>query len=282
MFFKEWPVLLVDDEPDVLAVSKLAMKNFAVYGLPLKIYTAASKADAIRLLNDNAEVACSLAVAFLDVVMENDKAGLELCDYIRNDTGNTLTQIFIRTGQPGLAPEREVVDKYDINGYFTKVEATEDKLYSLVKSAVRQYLSSGMALATVELLNNLMAAGGARQKVLYAVSSVGGLSEDQTDTPRWLIVEDQVLFSEEVDGQKGLSLRDKLRTLPTVPLNPFGDNYVRGEDGYQMIEVAKSATKSATSYLFKTCFTPPEHIVNLMHSFVTGLAIAWRQSKEDE
>jgi hypothetical protein len=111
---------------------------------------------------------------------------------------------------------------------------------------------------------------------------VGGLSADQTDTPRWLIVEDQVLFSEEVDGQKGLSLRDKLRTLPTVPLNPFGDNYVRGEDGYQMIEVAKSATKSATSYLFKTCFTPPEHIVNLMHSFVTGLAIAWRQSKEDE
>jgi CheY-like chemotaxis protein len=282
MFFKEWPILLVDDEPDVLAVSKLAMKNFAVYGLPLKIYTAASKADAIRLLNDNAEVACSLAVAFLDVVMENDKAGLELCNYIRNDTGNKLTQIFIRTGQPGLAPERDIVDKYDINGYFTKVEATEDKLYSLIKSAVRQYLSSGTALATVELLNNLMAAGGARQKVLYAVSSVGGLSADQTDTPRWLIVEDQVLFSEEVDVQKGLSLRDKLRTLPTVPLNPFGDNYVRGEDGYQMIEVAKSATKSATSYLFKTCFTPPEHIVNLMHSFVTGLAIAWRQGKEVE
>ena len=36
MFFKHWPVLLVDDEPDVLTVSKLAMKNFEVYGLPLK------------------------------------------------------------------------------------------------------------------------------------------------------------------------------------------------------------------------------------------------------
>ena len=85
----------------------------------------------------------------------------------------------------------------------------------------------------------------------------------------------------ESDGRRGLSLRDKLRTLPTVPLNPFGDNYVRGEDGYQMIEVAKSATKSATSYLFKT-FLPPEDIVNLMHSFVSGLAIVWRQSKGDE
>jgi CheY-like chemotaxis protein len=281
MFFKEWTILLVDDEPDVLAISKLAMKGFDVYGLPLKIYTAASKADAIRLLNDNAEVACSLAVAFLDVVMENDKAGLELCDYIRNDSGNKLTQIFIRTGQPGLAPEREVVDKYDINGYFTKVEATEDKLYSLVKSAVRQYLSSGMAHATLELLNNLMAAGGSRQKLFYAVSSVGGLSAEQTDTPRWLIVDDQVLFSEEVDDQQALALRDKLRILPSIPLNPFGDHYVKGEGGYQMIEVASSPTKSATSYLFKTRFNPPEHVVDLMHSFVTGLAIAWQQSRED-
>jgi hypothetical protein len=28
MFQTEWPVLLVDDDPDVLAVSKLAMKSF--------------------------------------------------------------------------------------------------------------------------------------------------------------------------------------------------------------------------------------------------------------
>jgi hypothetical protein len=37
MVFKEWTILLVDDEPDVLAISKLAMKGFDVYGLPLKI-----------------------------------------------------------------------------------------------------------------------------------------------------------------------------------------------------------------------------------------------------
>jgi CheY-like chemotaxis protein len=282
MFFKDWPVLLVDDEPDVLAVSRLSMKNLEVYGLPLKIYAAASKTDAIRLLNDNADAACSLAVAFLDVVMENDKAGLELCDYIRNDTGNKLTQIFIRTGQPGLAPEREVIDKYDINGYYTKIEATEDKLYSLVKSAVRQYLSSGMALATVELLNHLIAAAGSRRKLLYAISSVGGLSADQRDTRRWLIVDNQVLFSDEVDVQQGLALRDKLRPLQNIPLTPFGDYYVKGEDGYQMIEAVGSAASSATAYLCKTRFAPPEHIINLIHSFVAGLALAWRQSREDE
>lgn len=153
MFFKRWPVLFVDDEPDVLTISKLAVKNFEVYGLPLEIYTAASRAEAIQLLNDNAEVACSLAVAFLDVVMDGDQAGLDLCNYIRNDMGNKVTQIFIRTGQAGLAPERDVTDKYDINGYFSKVEMTQNKLYSVVKSSVRQYLAYGMAQATIELSN---------------------------------------------------------------------------------------------------------------------------------
>ncbi len=40
VFSNMWEILLVDDEPDVLSVSKLAMKNFEVYGLPLKIQTA--------------------------------------------------------------------------------------------------------------------------------------------------------------------------------------------------------------------------------------------------
>jgi CheY-like chemotaxis protein len=281
MFFKHWPILLVDDEPDVLAVSKLAMKNFDVYGLPLKIYTAASKAEAIRLLKDDAEVACSLAVAILDVVMETDSAGLELCDYMRNEEGNKLTQIFIRTGQPGLAPERDVIDKYDINGYFSKVEATEDKLYSLIKSAVRQYLSSGMALATVGLLNSMMAAGDSRKKLLYAVSTVGGLSTEQDDSPRWLIVNDEILFSDERGSHEVMALRDKMRALQSFPLTPFGDIYVKGENGFQMIEVVTTPMKSATTYLFKTRFSPPEHIINLMHSFVTGLATAWHLSRGD-
>jgi len=282
MFFKYWPVLLVDDEPDVLSISRLAMKNFDVYGLPLKIYTAASKADAIRLMNDDVDVGCSLAVAFIDVVMETDRAGLDLCDYIRNDMGNKLTQIFIRTGQPGVAPEREVIDKYDINGYFTKVEATEDKLYSLVKSSVRQYLSYGTALATVDLSNSLMAAGGSRRKILYALSPIGGMGPDQADTPRWLIVDDQVLFSDEVDADQAMRRLENLRASEGMPLDPAGDKYVKGEDGYQVIHVAGTPSRTETFFLFKSRFSPPDLVINLMHSFVTQLAVAWHHSSEEK
>lgn len=282
MFFKHWPVLLVDDEPDVLSISRLAMKNFDVYGLPLKIYTANSKADAIRLMTDNVEVGCNLAVAFLDVVMESDHAGLQLCDYIRNDLGNKLTQIFIRTGQPGIAPERQVIDRYDINGYFSKVEATEDKLYSLVKSSVRQYLCYGMALSTLELSNNLVAAGGSRRKILYTLSPIGILSPEQADTPRWLIVDDQVLFSDDVDADEALRLLERFRVREGIPLDPAGDRYVQGEDGSQLIQVAGTPAKSEAIFLFKSRFSPPEIVVNLMHGFVNQLAIAWHHSREED
>src|SRR5450755_734240 len=141
MFLKEWQILLVDDDPDVLAVSKLAMKNFEVYGLPLRIHTAASKADAIEVIKQLTRLKNAIiAVAFIDVVMESDTAGLELCDYIRETCDDKMMQLYIRTGQPGVAPEQSVIDQYDINGYFTKVELTETKLYTLVKSACRQVL----------------------------------------------------------------------------------------------------------------------------------------------
>ncbi|MBM4200844.1 MAG: response regulator [Gammaproteobacteria bacterium] len=281
MFFQHWPVLIVDDEPDVLQVSRLAMKNFEVYGLPLRIHTATSKAEAIRLMADDVEVGCSLAVALVDVVMESDRAGLELCEHIRGDLGNKLTQIFIRTGQPGIAPEREVIDRYDINGYFTKVEATEDKLYSLIKSSVRQYLTYGTALATVDLCTALMAAAGSRRKIRYALSPVGGQAPDQLETPRWLVVDDQILFADEIDAESGLRCLARLRAHPGRPLDPAGDRYVRGDEGYQLIQVAATDHRVETSFLFKSRFAPPDVVVSLMHSFVTQLAIAWQHSSED-
>ncbi|MEM7111385.1 MAG: hypothetical protein AAF614_03070 [Chloroflexota bacterium] len=140
MFYDRWHILLVDDERDVLLLSKLAMRSFKVYGLPLEIHTAGSKEDALRLLVSSPAFLPRLSVALIDVVMENDTAGLELCQEIREGRGNKLAQLYIRTGQPGVAPERNVIDRYDISGYITKAEATEDKLYTIVKSGVRQHL----------------------------------------------------------------------------------------------------------------------------------------------
>src|SRR5919202_5885031 len=145
MLQNEYNVLIVDDDPDVLTVSKLAMRGFKPLHLPIQLYTATSKAEAIELIQRDlsipAGLGVDLAVAIIDVVMETDTAGLELCNYIRNTLHNRTTQLYIRTGQPGVAPEREVINRYEINGYFTKVEASEDKLYTMIKTGARMKIT---------------------------------------------------------------------------------------------------------------------------------------------
>ena len=100
MFFTEWGILIVDDEPDILQVSRLAMQHFEVYGLPLRLHTASSKAQALQMFQTAPALLPSMAVAFIDVVMETDTAGLELCQVLREEQGNRVTQLFIRTGSP--------------------------------------------------------------------------------------------------------------------------------------------------------------------------------------
>lgn len=141
MLDRHFNVLLVDDDADVLAVSKLALKRMRIYGLPLKIHTAASRAEAETFFKTHPEGG-NVAIALVDVVMETDDAGLELCRFVRETLGNHVTPLVIRTGQAGLAPEKKVIDDFEISGYVNKVEATDTRLYSLIKAGVRSY---GMA-----------------------------------------------------------------------------------------------------------------------------------------
>ncbi|MCP4608474.1 MAG: GAF domain-containing protein, partial [Planctomycetes bacterium] len=68
-----------------------------------------------------------------------DTAGLDLVKFIREELGNRLIRIILRTGYPGYAPEKEVVMAYDINEYKTKTELTFDTLFTMVISNLRAY-----------------------------------------------------------------------------------------------------------------------------------------------
>src|SRR5690349_22788085 len=71
--------------------------------------------------------------------MESDTAGLGLVEYIRNELKNETVRIILRTGQPGQAPERQVIVDYDINDYKAKTELTADKLFTSLTAALRSY-----------------------------------------------------------------------------------------------------------------------------------------------
>ena len=109
------------------------------------------------------------SVALIDVVMETDHAGLELCDHIREVMKNRTMQICVRTGQPGIAPERAVLDRYDIQGYLSKAEATEDKLYTVVKAGIRQASFIGQSHALQDLLRYLIPSATSKSAIADAL-----------------------------------------------------------------------------------------------------------------
>lgn len=281
MFFNQWAVLLVDDEPDVLKMSKILMRKFEVYGLPLKIYTAESKTEAVQLMKDNLEVASALAVAFIDVVMESDTAGLELCQYIRQDIGNPITQLYIRTGQPGLFSETDVVNEYDINGYFTKIDTTQAKLYSLIKSGIRQYLSFGMSLSTINLLSSMVHADN-QGNLLDSARDIGGYSIGLEDTPRWLFVEEQLLFEDEVDSHQGYQHRNQFSHCEGLMLHPAGDRYITDENGLKCIYIAPQNDHKSCTYIFQTHFDPPDFIIKTIHNVMSCFSTTWHRLNEEK
>ena len=80
-----------------------------------------------------------VALLLLDVVMEVDHAGLDVVKFVREDLQNKMVRIVLRTGQPGQAPEDDVVTNYDINDYKDKTELTSQKLRTLLRASLRSY-----------------------------------------------------------------------------------------------------------------------------------------------
>jgi putative nucleotidyltransferase with HDIG domain len=130
-----WKVLIVDDEPEVHEVTRMVLGDFEFEGRRLDFLHAHSAEQARMQLRDHGDV----AVVLLDVVMETDQAGLDLVHFIRRELDNQFVRIVLRTGQPGQAPEREVVASYDINDYKEKTELTSERLFTTLYATLRAY-----------------------------------------------------------------------------------------------------------------------------------------------
>jgi CheY-like chemotaxis protein len=257
MLQKEWPVLIVDDEPDVLAVTRLVLKDVQVDGVPLKLQTATSKTEAMQLFADapGPPGAPSFAVALIDVVMESPTAGLELCDFVRNNLKNKSVQLFIRTGQAGLAPERAVVDRYDVNGYFTKVESTDDKLYSMVKTGVRQneYLVNSQVFFRM-----LTAVAGQPRATIERMLGMYGVFLHQNQVSIGIVVDGSVLSA--IGYERGDVLREcqRLEAVEGTRLSDSGDIAV--------FQDRNALFKSADGdYLMYRNVSPPSPAQQLLH-----------------
>ncbi|WP_113908325.1 DUF3369 domain-containing protein [Aliidiomarina celeris] len=128
-------ILIVDDDEEIHVITKMALSDFKLDGRPLAFTSVYSGAQAREILAARDDFAMML----LDVVMEDDHAGLDLVKWTREILKNRMVRIVLRTGQPGQAPEEEVIAKYEIDDYKEKTELTYRKLMTLMYSSLRAF-----------------------------------------------------------------------------------------------------------------------------------------------
>ena len=85
---EKWKLLIVDDDEEVHSVTKLVLKSFSFAGRSFGFYHAYSGDEAIKILEKNPDIALIL----LDVVMEEDDAGLVVVKKIREEMRNLSFQ----------------------------------------------------------------------------------------------------------------------------------------------------------------------------------------------
>ncbi|MFM7603551.1 MAG: ATP-binding protein [Pseudanabaena sp.] len=130
-----WKVLICDDDISVHAVTKFALEGFKFADKELEIISAFSGAEGIKIVEQNPDI----AVILQDVIMETNDAGLQAIKYIREVLKNQFVRIILRTGQPADFPESSVILNYDINDYRSKIELTQQKLFTAIVSSLRAY-----------------------------------------------------------------------------------------------------------------------------------------------
>ncbi|MDH5180988.1 MAG: response regulator [Gammaproteobacteria bacterium] len=133
-----WKIMIIDDDHEVHQVTAMVLTGFRYEGRPIEIIQGYSAADCLALMQQHPDT----AVLLLDVVMETESAGLDAARTIRVQLHNHRVRIIIRTGQPGRAPEQEVMANFDINGYVEKTALTAQHLYSCITESLSAWRDS--------------------------------------------------------------------------------------------------------------------------------------------
>jgi len=132
---KSYKVLIVDDEEAIHDITNMALKSMNFSDFELEVLNAYSAQEAKKLLTEHHNI----ALALIDVVMDTPEAGLELVNYIRNDLENSMIRLIIRTGQANNFPQMEIIQHYDINDFKEKTELTLERLYTTIRTSVKQF-----------------------------------------------------------------------------------------------------------------------------------------------
>lgn len=130
-------ILVVDGTSALPDLAREALTNLSVDGVGIRLIGAASAAEARQALYDHPEI----AVILLELVLEHERAGLDLISHIRNDLGNQRTRIVVCTAHPDAISEEEVIGGADVSDYRAKAELSPRALRTAVTGQLRAFAS---------------------------------------------------------------------------------------------------------------------------------------------
>ena len=128
-------LLIVDDDEVMHGSTKRTLDIGIFRNNYVRFISAYNSKEAKAIINENDDI----AVILLDVVMDTEDAGFRVLDYLRKKIENHHTQVILRTGQPGLAPELKCVQDFDICNYLEKSFTTSLRLQTAVIAAYRTF-----------------------------------------------------------------------------------------------------------------------------------------------
>lgn len=137
---KFWQILIVDDDEAVFDVTKLALNGYCFNNAAIDLFYVESAKAAMELLSQQ-----EFAVLLVDMIMEEDDAGIQVVRHVRETLQNSHTRIIMRSGQPGKMDIDECY-RADINEFVHKTDMTNDKLKTLMQRHLRDYTVSSWYL----------------------------------------------------------------------------------------------------------------------------------------
>lgn len=249
-----WLVLSVEDNETFQQSLLNALSRMIVQGQTMEVLTASSAEEAQLVLDKRPDINLIL----LDVVMETDDAGLRLVDHIRSTLNNPIIRIILLTGQPGIAPNRHVMEQYDIDDYWSKTDLGEEHLFNVMNGNLK----------TWRRMNELK---NARQGLERVVSASQAISR-HNDLPHF----SQTVL-EEIDRIIGITDGGIMSLKMTEPLDLEKDSAVLAATGQYQPYIGQSINTLENEILLKRI---KKTIQQKQHMFVGRYSLLYFSFKQ--
>ena len=122
-----WKVLVVDDDPSVLLISKMLLKKIEPMGRKIEVFTASSEKEAREYFKDSIE----FDLILLDVIMERNESGFELAKFIKLEC-HSSARILIRSGHLDINSKELPIPDGLVVGVISKTSHNAIQLKNLI------------------------------------------------------------------------------------------------------------------------------------------------------